>query len=163
MDTRGGSYLNQEDPDAPELYTPIPSNPVKQSKVKCKKDSVSSAYDGEDLDYYLDNYLNYWVHVNTEEFHDMKADLEGKDSAKVCYNVEVKDNNGTAMGAFSCPLSFEHRDLKKCCGHSCAQFCCSAEYYSESEKDWGAAAFALILLGGVAVGCVFYFYLGSKI
>ena len=145
-----------------ELYDAAPSDPVKPSKVKCNKDVVENAYSLEDIDYYQENYLRYWEYVESQNFLDMKAKLARKPSTKVCHNVEVRMQNGTAMGDFKCPLSFEHRDLTSCCGHRCAQFCCSPNYLNDREKDLGALAFALIIIAVICVGLLFYFYLGRK-
>lgn len=142
-----------------ELYEPVPVDPVKQSKVKCDKPIVYREYESYDLDYYEENYIQYFSYVNGPRYQEMKHDLNN--NSKVCYNVDVVNNNGTVMGAFTCPLHFEDKDLTSCCGSKCAQFCCSPNQYTQRENDLNTLAFGLILGSAFGLGLLFYYVLGS--
>ena len=156
--TVGESYLEPDDDDI-ELYDPKPQDAVKTSSIKCDKPTVTNHYETDDLDYYKENYIKYFSFVNTAEFRQMKAAIT--ENTKVCYNVDVKDVNNTVMGSFTCPLEFEHDDLKSCCGHHCAQFCCSPKQYTSETQTLNTVAFCVILVVAAGLGLLFYFVLGS--
>ena len=136
-----------------------PIEPVSLSSIVCDESSVDLVYNHFNLDYYQNNYIHYFTFVNTPQFHAMKASI--RNETKVCYNVEVKNSSGFPMGAFTCPQTFEDEDLTSCCGDPCAQFCCTSNFYTDSDRNLNTLAFFLILISAAGLGLLFYFILGN--
>ena len=142
-----------------EDYEAEPIEPVEQSAIQCNKTSVELIYAHLNLDYYESNYMQYFTFVNTQRFREVKESLDS--DSQVCYNLDVKNSSGAPMGAFTCPLPFEHEDLTKCCGDPCAQFCCADNIYTSRDRNLNTLAFILILIFAAGLGLLFYFILGS--
>ena len=44
--------------------------------------------------------------------------------ASICSNYEAQVNGTTTLGLFTCPMPFEPKSFKYCCGQKDAEYCC---------------------------------------
>ncbi|XP_013399202.1 uncharacterized protein LOC106165536 isoform X2 [Lingula anatina] len=75
--------------------------------------------------YWAPTYLYYYYH-NLYFYHSAaysRSTSLTSSTAGVCKNYEA-NSNGSYMGLFTCPLSFEPADFTSCCGEENSEYCC---------------------------------------
>ena len=45
-----------------------------------------------------------------------------------CYNFENRSNGSSVLGTIYCPMPFEAKEKRICCGEPRAQYCCESQH-----------------------------------